>query len=326
MKVGIIGIGAISRTHISALINNKQDIVALCDIKEEKCIKAKEDFSLSSKVYTDYKKMLDENDLDVIHICTPHYLHAEMVCEGLGRNINVLCEKPLGISLEQLEAVENAVKNSKAQLGVCFQNRFNATSVYLKDFLKDKKFVSAYATVIWQRNAAYYAQDKWRGTWAEEGGGVMINQAIHTVDLMQWLCGMPETVIANIANHSLKNEIEVEDTAFGIFKQKDGSNFIISATNAANFTFSPYCTIRTEADTVEFCRNNIIINGNTISKEETMEVVGKSVWGTGHQKLISNFYSCIETGEKFAIGYEEACKAVKLVLAMYRSNGQEINI
>ncbi|MBE6696670.1 MAG: Gfo/Idh/MocA family oxidoreductase, partial [Ruminococcaceae bacterium] len=194
MKVGIIGIGAISRTHISALVNNKQDIVALCDVKEEKCIKANEEFSLSAKVYTDYKKMLDENDLDVIHICTPHYLHAEMVCEGLRRNINVLSEKPLGISLEQLDEIGKAVKSSKAQLAVCFQNRFNETSVYLKEFLKDKKVVSAYAAVIWQRNAAYYAQDKWRGTWAEEGGGVMINQAIHTVDLMQWLCGMPETV------------------------------------------------------------------------------------------------------------------------------------
>ena len=326
MKVGVIGIGAISRTHISALVNNKQNIVAFCDVNEEKCIKANEDFSLSAKVYNDYKKMLDENDFDVIHICTPHYLHAEMVCEGLNRNINVICEKPLGISLEQLAEVEKAVKSSKAQLGVCFQNRFNETSVYLKEFLKDKKFVSAYASIVWQRNAAYYAQDKWRGTWAEEGGGVMINQAIHSVDLMQWLCGMPETVVANINNYSLKNEIEVEDTAFGIFKLHDGSNFVISATNAATYTFSPYFSIRADKDTVEFCGNNIIINGTPITKEETLSVVGKSVWGTGHQKLISDFYSCVEKGEKFSIGYDEACKAVKLVLAMYRSNGQEINI
>lgn len=326
MKVGIIGMGAIGPIHINALLSRGQNIVALCDIETSKCEEANEKFALTAKIYTDYKEMLDNEDLDVIHICTPHYLHAEMICEGLKRNVHVLCEKPLAINEKQLEEIENAVKNSKAQLGVCFQTRFNASVLYVKDFLKGKEIDCACSNLVWKRGANYYAQGEWRGTWDKEGGGVMINQAIHGLDLLQWLCGYPVSVTAYTSNVSLRNVIEVEDTAIGIFEMKNGGKFVVNATNAASYCFQVYYMFRAGGHTIELSSDNIIIDGQFITKSDGLPIFGKEVWGVGHVNLIKNFYDCLENGEKFSIGYDEGKNAVKLVLAMYRSNGQEIKL
>ena len=326
MKVGIIGVGAIAQIHISALKKTDHHIVALCDLDIKQCIEASNKFSLNANIYSDYIKMLDCEKLDLIHICTPHYLHAEMICEGLKRNVNVLCEKPLAINERQLIEIEKAVQKSKAQLGICFQNRFNAAMLYIKDYLKDKEITAASANLIWDRGVNYYAQGKWRGTWSQEGGGVMINQAIHGLDILQWLCGMPECVTAYTANVSLKNVIEVEDTAFGLFKMKNGGKFVVNATNAASFCFPIYYMFRASGHTVELTADNIIIDGKFITKSDGLPIFGKEVWGVGHISLIKNFYNCLESGEKFSIGFDEGKNAVKLVLAMYRSNGQEIKI
>ncbi len=326
MKVAIVGLGAIAPAHISALITSGQEIVALCDIQTEKCKRANDEFNLFAKIYSDYEQMLNSERLDAVHICTPHYLHAGMVCQALKRNINVLCEKPIAINLEQLSEVENAVKNSSAQLGVCFQTRFNNSVLYVKDYLKDKQIDCASSTLIWQRSAGYYAQAEWRGTWDQEGGGVMINQAIHGLDLLQWICGMPESVIAYTSNVSLKDQIEVEDTAFCLFKMKNGGKIVVNATNAASFSFHAHYTFRAGCNTVELSDNNISIDGNLITKRGNYPIVGKEVWGTGHFDLVKNFYHCLQTGEKFSIGFEEAKKVLLLVLAVYRSNGCEVKI
>ena len=326
MKVGIIGIGSIAPNHIRGIKQCGHEIVALCDVETEKCERANERSKLTARIYSNYKEMLDKEDLDVVHICTPHYLHAEMICEGLNRNINVLSEKPLAINQEQLDQIENAVKSSKAQLGVCFQNHYNASVLYVKEYLKDKEITCASANLIWNRDAKYYAQAEWRGTWSQEGGGVMINQAIHGLDLMQWICGMPESVIAHTHNVGLKNEIEVEDTAFGLFRLKNGGSFVINATNSANFSFPIYYMFRADGHTIQLSSNNIIIDDQFITKSDNEPLLGKEVWGVGHSKLIKEFYECVESGEKFSIDFYEARKAIKLLLAMYRSNGEEIKI
>lgn len=326
MRVGIIGVGAIAPIHINALKMVGHPIVALCDVDTTRCIKANKEFSLSANIYENYKEMLGCEKLDVIHICTPHFLHAEMICECLHRNIHVLCEKPLAINEKQLSQIEQSVHTSDAQLGVCFQNRFNASVLYIKDYLKDKEITAASANLIWDRNAKYYAEGAWRGTWSQEGGGVMINQAIHGLDLLQWLCGMPESVTALTANFTLKNVIEVEDTAIGVFKMKNGGRFVINATNAASFCFPIYYMFRAGAHTVELTAENIIIDGKMITKSDGLPIFGKEVWGAGHVTLIKNFYKCLASGEKFSIGFDEGEKTIKLILAMYRSNGREIKI
>ena len=331
MRVGIIGMGAIAPMHVNALLDCGHSIVALCDIEIERCKKIKADFSENEELaraeeYSDYKEMLDKAGLDSVHICTPHHLHAEMICEALSRNINVLCEKPLAISFEQFDMIERAVEQSSAQLGVSFQNRYNPTVLQMREFLKDKTVTSACASVIWKRDERYYASGAWRGKVATEGGGVMINQAIHSLDMLQYICGMPKTLIAHTSNNSLKGVIEVEDTAYGLFKIDDERNFVINATNAAKHSFSVDIKFYAEGHTVELFGENLIIDGEFKGKMDNTPAIGKHVWGLGHLPLVADFYDCVENGRKFPIDFYEAKKAISLVLRMYESNGKEIEV
>ena len=326
MRVGIIGLGAISPLHIRAILKYGQKITAICDVDSEKRQKVNAEFGLNAEEYGDYNALLASGKVDVVHVCTPHYLHAEIICAALGANIHVLCEKPLAINYEQLNDIEKAVKNSSATLGVCFQNRYNASVLYLKDFFKGKEITAATANLVWQRDEKYYASGAWRGKKQYEGGGVMINQAIHSLDLLQWFCGMPETVIAHCSNNSLQGVIDVEDTAYGLFSLKNGGNFVINATNAAKNCFTIISMFHAGDDTVELSGDNLIVNGKFVTKSDGTPIFGKEEWGVGHNNLIREFYNCLEKGEKFPIDFYEGSKTVKLILKMYESNGKKINI
>ena len=326
MRVGIIGLGAISPLHIRAILKYGQKITAICDVDSEKRQKVNAEFGLNAEEYSDYNALLASGKVDVVHVCTPHYLHAEIICAALGANVHVLCEKPLAINFEQLNAIEKAVKNSSATLGVCFQNRYNASVLYLKEFFKGKEITAATANLVWQRDEKYYASGAWRGKKQYEGGGVMINQAIHSLDLLQWFCGMPETVIAHCSNNSLQGVIDVEDTAYGLFSLKNGGNFVINATNAAKNCFTIISMFHAGDDTVELSGDNLIVNGKFVTKSDGSPIFGKEEWGVGHNNLIREFYNCLEKGEKFPIDFYEGSKTVKLILKMYESNGKKINI
>ena len=326
MRVGIIGLGAISPLHVRAILKYGQKITAICDVDSEKRQKVNAEFGLNAEEYGDYNALLASGKVDVVHVCTPHYLHAEIICAALGANIHVLCEKPLAINFEQLNAIEKAVKNSSATLGVCFQNRYNASVLYLKEFFKGKEITAATANLVWQRDEKYYASGAWRGKKQYEGGGVMINQAIHSLDLLQWFCGMPETVIAHCSNNSLQGVIDVEDTAFGRFTLKNGGNFIINATNSAASCFPIVLMFQSKTDAVELSGDNLIVNGKFVTKSDGTPIFGKEEWGVGHDKLIKEFYNCLENGKKFPIDFYEASKTVKLILKMYQSNGEKVNI
>ena len=326
MRVGIVGIGAIAPLHIQALLNCGQNIVSLCDIDITRCEDAKNKYNLESSLYSDFEQMIDIERLDAIHICTPHYLHATMICSALDKGIHVLSEKPLAINEAQLSEIERSVTRSSAQLGICFQNRYNEAILYIKKFFEGREVTSAYANLTWCRDERYYSSEAWRGTQAYEGGGVMINQAIHSLDILQWICGMPNAVLAHTSNNSLQGKIEVEDTAFGMFSLKNGGNFVIHATNVSKHSFPVYMAFYSGADTVELSADNLIVNGRFVTKESGMPIIGKSEWGSGHATLVREFYSCLKNKTKFPIGFSEAKNAVRLILKMYQSDGKKIDV
>ncbi|MBQ9730095.1 MAG: Gfo/Idh/MocA family oxidoreductase, partial [Clostridia bacterium] len=224
MKTAIVGLGVIGKVHEKVLETLSIPAACACDILESEILRYGE------KGYQNYSKMLEEEKPQVVHICTPHYLHAEMIIEALERGIHVLCEKPICIQKEEIENILEAEKRSSAQLGVCFQNRYNPSTLLAKELLSGKKIRSAEGSVRWHRDAAYYAQAQWRGKKRTEGGGVLVNQAIHTLDLLQLFCGMPSKVIATCENRSLQGVIEVEDTVNMTCMGK--VNFSLFATNA----------------------------------------------------------------------------------------------
>lgn len=313
MKTAIVGLGVIGAVHNAVLNDLGITPVAMCDIDRKKL----DNYTCDNK-FADYIEMLNSTDIDVVHICTPHYLHADMIIEALSRNINVLCEKPLCIKEEDIERILQAEKNSKAILGVCHQNRYNPENIFVKEYLKDKENISGYGTVVWKRNASYYAQDKWRGKWATEGGGVLINQALHTLDLLIWFCGQPNRVYSKIDNVSLKNVIEVEDTAF--IKCSDGGEFTFYATNASASDFPVFVKINSGETHISVEAGTVNINGKLQDFKNDYSVLGKKCYGTGHRALIKDFYDCVSYGKKFSIDGAEAAKVIKVILKVYKDN------
>ncbi|MBE5746959.1 MAG: Gfo/Idh/MocA family oxidoreductase [Clostridiales bacterium] len=319
MKVAVIGLGVIGHVHMEVLTEMQQTVVAVCDVDESKFAEYP-----TAKGYVDYKKMIDEVRPDVVHVCTPHYLHAEMVVYALDKGVNVLCEKPLCISRDEIEQILSAEKRSTAQLGVVLQNRYNPANVYAKEQLGNDYATGGYGHMIWNRTEAYYAQAAWRGTKDMEGGGVLINQALHTLDLMQYFCGEPDQVVASISNLTLKNVIEVEDTASALYSGK--GNFTFFATNGSKVDFLPEIMLYTKDGYMRIMGNCVLHNDQLKRFDESQKVYGKGCYGAGHSGLFTHFYDCLEKGEKFPIDGTEGSKVIKMILATYESNGNKIDI
>ena len=319
MKTAVIGVGVIGNVHLGILLDMGITPVAICDVDETATAKYPQ-----IKAYTDYKEMLDKEKPDIVHVCTPHYLHAEMAIYALERDINVLCEKPLCMNREEIDAILKAEENSKAQLAVCFQNRYTPRNIYVKEYLKNKTVTSGFATVFWQRGADYYNSAEWRGTKKYEGGGVLINQAIHTVDLLNEFCGGFEELTATCSNLALQGVIEVEDTA-SICLYNQTAKGTLFATNASAIGLPiGIKLITSDGDLIEIYGDDLKINKQ--KKEFPHEFYGKACYGMGHAPLISDFYDCVQTGRKFPIDGKEGQKALRIVLTAYESEGKRIKI
>ena len=319
MKTAIVGLGIIGNIHKGLIDKLNLDLVAVCDVDESKLAQVD-----GVEKFKDYITMLDQIKPDVVHICTPHYLHADMIIQALNRNINVLCEKPLCIKEQDIPRILDAEKSSKAILGVCHQNRYNQENLFLKEYLKDKKVIGGFGNVVWNRCKDYYASADWRGKWQTEGGGVLINQALHTLDLMQWLIGMPTKLSATVSNLTLKNYIEVEDTA-SIICSGD-SKFTFFATNGGCCDFPVGINIKTDKESISVLKGKVVTANAVYDFEKDNTVYGKCCYGTGHLGLMRDFYDCVKSGRKFEIDGYEASKVIKIILATYKSKGEKIDI
>lgn len=322
LRVALIGCGAISNNHIIPICqNDKATLVALCDIDRQRAEAKALEHSLSLPIYTDYLEMLDKEELDAVHIATPHYLHCPMTLEALKRDINVFLEKPMCISPKECEIMLEAERASRARVTVCFQNRFNHTTLYTKRVIEeDGGATSGYGALFWNRGERYYARDAWRGRMATEGGGVMINQAIHTIDLLYDLFGTPTKVCATTSNHMLKGVIDVEDSCEGVIFFDEGRQANFYATNSFRGVSNNYVYVTTKNHKIEMRLNHLYLDGERIDDDNgDIPIMGKEVYGTSHMKLIDLFYSAIITGEPMPIPMESAQYPVRIISAAYRS-------
>lgn len=325
IKIAIIGAGVIGKVHAEVLSTLGMPISALCDVDEEKAEALKEKYAPAAKIYTDWHQMLKEHSPDVVHICTPHDLHAEMTVAALDRNIHVLCEKPMCIRPEDIGRILEAEKRSEATLGICHQNRYNTVNLFLKDYLANKEIVGAHGSVVWKRSADYYASADWRGTVEHEGGGALINQALHTFDLMMWLCGEPEKLAAVKGNLSLQGKIEVEDTiAIRCFGKTDYTFF---ATVGAATNIPVEMNFKLEGgEYIVALPKTVIVNGQVLESDAINTSYGKECYGNGHIRLIDDYYKCIKNNTPFAINGAEGAKVIRMILAAYESKGDVITL
>lgn len=336
-KVGLIGCGSISTVHLEALRSSKlADLTAVCDIREDRAKAASERYGCN--YYTDYKEMLNKESLDAVHLCTPHYLHPVMTVYAASQGVNVLTEKPMSVSVQQADEMINACKQNNVTLGVIFQNRYNAGSVLIKKTLESGelgKILSGRLRVNWYRPDEYYTSSDWKGTWDKEGGGVLINQAIHTMDLMRWFIDSPiEYVDANISNR-FHPMIEVEDCAEGIIKYENGVYTIFHALNYYTYDAPIEVEIHCENGLVTLVSDKAVIrfnDGRELSADrdpddqiDTVEGV-KSYWGVSHSRQINDYYESLAKGQKPFIDGEEAKKTQELICAVYQSGKERKKI
>ncbi|MDR1001614.1 MAG: Gfo/Idh/MocA family oxidoreductase [Clostridiales bacterium] len=327
-KAAIIGCGNIFPMHgWSVHANPHCDLVAVADNKFDRAQAKAVEFGC--KAYADYEEMILNEKPNGVHICTPHYLHAQMALFALGHNAHVLTEKPMAIDINDAEQMVAAAERAGKNLGVIFQNRYNPGSVFARQMLDSGELgrvKGAKMEVTWCRGGDYYADD-WHGTWDKEGGGVIINQALHTFDLMRYLVGAnAKSVDCHISNRAHPS-VEVEDEADGVIVFDNGvmGSFYCNLyyANDDDIHLQLLCEkgkINIYADTakVEFMNGRTYAAGATPGEFFAYGGV-KSYWGMSHKKQIDNFYSCLANGERPFIDGHDALETTRMVLACYQS-------
>lgn len=325
LGIGIVGCGAISTTHIKAIMNSPHGhLVAVCDIDAERVNAVAEKYDVLA--YTAYEEMLANSAIDVIHICTPHFLHETMIEAGVEAGKHILCEKPVVMNMSQGSHLRAQVFDKK--VAVCFQNRFNPTSIMMKHYIDEEilgKLEGIKGFVTWHRNEEYYTSSPWRGDFSTEGGGVLINQAIHTLDLMQWLGGDVQWISGSFSTRKLNDVIEVEDTADATIVYTNGATGLFYATNCNVKDSSIDMELMFEKGSLRLLNNSLyeLVDGKGLTEvaSEISGTVGKSYWGVGHNRLIHDFYDAIVDDNKDYIDYIEGIKAIELIDAIYKSDG-----
>lgn len=321
MKIAVIGCGAISPLHVKGITEAGLQVAALCDIDLTAATALKQRYGLSCSLYTDYKEMYMQEKPDSVHICTPHYLHCEMIEFFLKHDVNVMCEKPIAISIQELERIKTAVSASSAKLGVCLQNRYLESTVAAKELLKGAKTKSIFALVPWQRSKEYYASGGWRGKKRTEGGGLLINQAIHTLDLLLFMYGDVKNLQASVNNRSLQGVIDVEDTAEGLIEFESGEKAVFFASNALGVNYPVEIRIMTDKNDIRLQAEKLFVDGKETVSGAYHNTPGKHYWGNGHCLLISDFYDTLSKGGQVAVGFEAGYKSLKLVMDIYKKSG-----
>lgn len=326
LNTAIIGCGSIYGIHAEAIVSLRTSrLYAVCDIDRKKAEEAAHRYDCS--FFTDYREMLEDKNIDVVHICTPHYLHAAMAIEAMKRGKHVLTEKPMAISVAEAAEMNRVSLETGMTLGVCFQNRYNATSLRIKEVLQSGKagrILGARAIVTWNRKEKYYTESNWRGKREKEGGGVLINQSIHTLDLMQWFMGEVDCLKAHVDTRLLKGVIDVEDTADATISFKDGSNLLFYATNNYAADAPIEIELICEKAVIKLYNKLIIIYSDESAEEveETDKATGeKSYWGCSHKYLIQDFHSCLLEGRTFGLTGEQGISVIKIIDSINRSSG-----
>src|SRR2546428_14032526 len=229
LRFGIIGCGVIGRLHAEAISTLPDaQLVAVADIIPERAQKLAEEFHVTP--YSDFQEMLAREQLDVVDVCTPSGMHGEHASQVMRRGANVIVEKPMEISRAGIEEMLRVQQETGVKLAVISQHRFDPDTIKVHDLVEAQAFgrlVLGNALIPWWRSQAYYDSGAWRGTWELDGGGVLMNQSIHSIDLLQWLMGPVKSVFAY--TDALVHRMETEDVAVAVLRFSNGALGTISA-------------------------------------------------------------------------------------------------
>ncbi|NMA62108.1 MAG: Gfo/Idh/MocA family oxidoreductase [Firmicutes bacterium] len=329
LKVAVIGCGNVSVVHLPPIVESEvAKLIAVCDTKQDRAKTTGEKYNVPW--YTNYQDVLDLKP-DAIHICTPHNTHAEITIAAAKRGIHVLTEKPMAVSLADADAMIAAAEEHNVKLGVIFQNRYNASSQATKEVVQSGqlgKILGCRMFVTWNRSDEYYSHSDWKGTWDQEGGGVLIDQAIHTIDLMQWVMGEIDYLEGSIdnRNHEL---IDVEDVAEATIFFKNGAIGSLYACNYYSYDAHVFLEIHGENGIIRVEKDDALIKikgqeDRLVTPDELPATLGKSYWGVNHKTQIDQFYDAILNDKEVEIDGHAGRKALEVVRAIYYSGSNDI--
>jgi UDP-N-acetyl-2-amino-2-deoxyglucuronate dehydrogenase len=323
----VIGCGDVSVVHLQAIENLAGvDLVAVCDTDPARAAAAAERYGVPP--FAGHRQLLDATRPDVVHVCTPHHQHAPVAIDCLDAGVGVLVEKPVAHTVAEADRIIAAARDHPdVKAGICLQNRYNAATRAARALLDSGELGpvrGGSATVLWHRDPAYYRARPWRGRARDSGGGVLINQAIHTLDLMEWLLGDVVRAQGHTGRYALDGVVDVEDTAHAMLDHAGGARSVVFAT-VANVTDSPVTIEIVTERAVLLIRGDLTVSyadGRTeVVAERRASTGGRAYWGASHQLLIADFYRTLADPEPFWIGPREGARSLRLVHQIYRQNG-----
>ncbi|GHV07651.1 oxidoreductase [Spirochaetia bacterium] len=346
LNIAIIGTGNISRMHLEAYLAfpERCAITHLVDIYPEKAEQKKQENKLvNAKVFSSHKDILNDPSIDLVSICTPPYVHAEIAIDFLKAGKNVIVEKPMAASLEECDAMIKAAKESGKIFSPIAQNRFRDPITNLKKTLdsgKIGKVVHAQIDSFWWRGHSYYDL-WWRGTWEKEGGGCTLNHAVHHIDMLGWMLGRPSKVSAMISNAAHDNA-EVEDISVAVMQYGGGAcakGALAQVTSSVIHHGEEQQVIfqgekaRISAPWKVYAStprpNGFPIENTDLEKELTdyYEALPHLPY-SGHTGQIDNVMKAVETNSDFLIKGEDGRLTIELITAIFKagSEGKTIDL
>ena len=224
IRTAIVGCGKVGHTHARSLQSlPDSEFVAVCDVSADRTEAYRKEYNV--KAYTDFRKMILEEGVEMVSICTPHPLHARFITQAAELGVHVLTEKPLASDLKDCDEAINACHAKKVKLGMISQRRLYPPILRMRNAIQEGRIgqpIIGFMIVMGWRSKEYYEMDDWRGKWQTEGGGVMVNQTIHQLDLLQWLMG-PIDELCGYWDNFNHPTVEVEDTAMAVMRFKSGA-------------------------------------------------------------------------------------------------------
>lgn len=332
-KFALIGCGRISKNHLDAIDKAPHaKLVAVCDIVESKAKEIADKYGCN--YYTDFEKMIDSEDIDVCSILTPSGYHAEHGCAVAKHGVNVLCEKPIDMTRQKAEKLIECCKENNVKLGCIFQRRTYDAAIKTKEAVEKGwlgKITLADAYLKYYRDDEYYAADSWRGTLALDGG-ILMNQSVHGIDMINWIMGGIESVNADCRTYAW--DIEAEDTAVIRVHYKTGAMGVIEGTTAAYPGLETLFALHGTKGSVVFGDKGFYV-WDLMDKSIPVPEVCNSMGGAncqynetnyGHIYLVEDMAMSVLEDRQPMISGEEALKAVDIVQAAYKSSDEKREI
>ncbi len=344
MKYALIGCGRIATNHIKAVLNNKLELVAVCDVLPEKmeALLAKHGLENNEAIlrYTDYKQMVEEHpEIQLISIATESGLHAEIALYCIDHNINLIIEKPMAMSMTDAEEIIRRAEAQHVKVSACHQNRFNIAVQKLRKAVESGRFGKlshGSIHVRWNRNRDYYTQAPWRGTWAQDGGALM-NQCIHGIDLLRWMMGSEVVSVYGQTRRQLHSYLEAEDLGMAVVTFKNGAVATIEGTTNVYpqnleetlYVFGEFGTVKLGGKST----NNIDVwdfadETDADKENKGLEEAASNVYGNGHTSLFADVVEAIEQDRQPYVDARAGRDALEMVLAIYKSaaEGKAVNL